>query len=59
MRYRHLRQLIRLYLESSQKKKDDLLVEPEEVEGEEQKEFSAGGVAGAPAVSRRRNSNKK
>lgn len=59
MRYRHLRQLIRLYLESNQKKKQDLLVEPEEADGEDQKEFSAGGVAGAPAVSRRRYSKKK
>ena len=59
MRYRHLRQLIRLYLEASQKRKDKLLIEPEEPEGDEQKEFSAGGVAGAPAVSRNRISKKK
>lgn len=59
MRYTHLRQLIRLYLEENQKTKDNLLVEPEEIEGEDQKEFSGGGVAGAPAVSRKRISKKK
>ena len=59
MRYTQLRQLIRLFLRETKKSKDDLLIEPEEVDGEEKNEFSAGGVAGAPAVSRRRTSKKK
>ena len=59
MRYRHLRQLIRLYLETNKKRNNKLLIEPEEPTGEDQKEFSAGGVAGAPAMSRKRISKKK
>jgi len=58
MHYKNLRQLIRLYL-LEHPDNSDLLVEPEEVEGEEQKEFSAGGVAGAPAVSHKPKSKKK
>jgi len=59
MRFRRLRQLIRLYLEAKQDKKDNLLIEPEEIEGEEKEEFSAGGVAGAAVVRPRRKSTKK
>jgi hypothetical protein len=58
MRYKNLRQIIRLFL-IEQLEDDDLLVEPEEIEGDSKEEFSAGGVAGAPAVSRKRNFKKK
>ena len=58
MSYKNLRQLIRLFL-IEKLEKDDLLIEPEEVEGEDQNEFSAGGVAGAPAISNRQKSKKK
>ena len=57
MTYTRLRQLIREILQEKQ----ELLTEPEEIseDEEEQNEFSAGGVAGAPAVGHRPKKNKK
>ena len=57
MTYAHLRRLIREILQEKQ----ELLTEPEEIseDEEEQNEFSAGGVAGAPAVGHRPKKNKK
>ncbi len=49
MNYRQLRLLIR----EAVKKSRDLITEPEESDDEDQQEASFGGVAGAPAVSRR------
>ena len=40
-----LRSLIRFILESEEKK-EDLLLEPDEIEGDEEQEASSGGVAG-------------
>lgn len=56
MNYTYLRQLIREIIQEKQA----LLIEPEEISNEEeQNEFSAGGVAGAPAVGHRPKKNKK
>lgn len=42
-----LRKIVRFLVEKEIKEKDELLTEPDEVEGREEKESSGGGVAGA------------
>lgn len=57
MQVKTLREIIRLYILEVSKKKKDLLTEPqkhEEQEDEQKNEFSAGGVAGAPSVRRKK-----
>ena len=41
-----LRKIVRFLVEKEAKKKKDLLTEPDETEGREEKEVSSGGVAG-------------